>query len=47
MREIASPDPRFLPALHTQINDHLEVLFCQDLARARLIDIGLGLAIGQ
>lgn len=45
MAEITRPHPRLFPAFHTEIHNHLQILFCQNLARPRLVDIRLGLAV--
>ena len=45
MTEIAGPILGPLPTLDTEIDQDLEVLFREDLARSFLVDIGFGFSV--
>jgi hypothetical protein len=47
MTEITRPIIGLFPTLHPQIDEHLQILLCENLTRPSFIDLGFWFAVGQ
>lgn len=47
MAEIARPHPGLFATLDPEVDDHFQILHSQNLARARFVNVGFWLAVGQ